>query len=77
MTDCAQEQCPNWGGDGRVCPCALFDIDPPRPLDAFDDDEDDDPHMRRWCSCTVDCPNCPGCDCCNCQIDHEEEDEDA
>jgi hypothetical protein len=20
--------CPNWGGDGRVCPCALFDIEP-------------------------------------------------
>lgn len=25
---CGQEMCPNWGGDGRVCPCALFDIEP-------------------------------------------------
>jgi hypothetical protein len=28
MTTCGQEMCPNWGGDGRVCPCALFDIEP-------------------------------------------------
>lgn len=25
---CKQELCPNWSGDGRVCPCALFDLDP-------------------------------------------------
>ena len=29
MADCAQELCPNWSGDGRVCPCALFDLEPP------------------------------------------------
>lgn len=34
MTDCAQEMCPNWSGDGRVCPCALFDLEPPR-LDPY------------------------------------------
>lgn len=21
------ELCPNWSGDGRVCPCAVFDLD--------------------------------------------------
>lgn len=25
---CKQELCPNWSGDGNVCPCALFDLDP-------------------------------------------------
>lgn len=25
---CAQEMCPNWTGDGRICPCALFDLNP-------------------------------------------------
>lgn len=34
--DCEQELCPNWSGDGRVCPCAIFDL--PRPTD---DDWDD------------------------------------
>jgi hypothetical protein len=29
MTRCAQEMCPNWSGDGDVCPCAIFDL--PRP----------------------------------------------
>jgi hypothetical protein len=28
---CEMELCPNWSGDGRVCPCALFDLDPPEP----------------------------------------------
>jgi len=28
--DCGQEECPNWSGDGNVCPCAIFDI--PRRL---------------------------------------------
>lgn len=23
---CRQEECPNWSGDGNVCPCALFDL---------------------------------------------------
>lgn len=29
---CEMELCPNWSGDGRVCPCVLFDLDPPEPL---------------------------------------------
>lgn len=28
MRGCGEEMCPNWSGDGRVCPCALFDLDP-------------------------------------------------
>ena len=24
---CAQELCENWSGDGRVCPCALMDLE--------------------------------------------------
>lgn len=28
MAECREELCPNWLGDGRVCPCALFDIEP-------------------------------------------------
>jgi len=27
MAECQQEMCPNWSGDGNVCPCALFDLD--------------------------------------------------
>lgn len=30
MPRCQQELCPNWSGDGDVCPCALFDIEIPR-----------------------------------------------
>lgn len=49
---CAQEMCPNWSGDGRVCPCAVFGIEPPRtdpygesyvrsvPPDLDDDEEE-------------------------------------
>jgi hypothetical protein len=29
VANCKQEMCPNWSGDGRVCPCAMFDLDPP------------------------------------------------
>lgn len=29
MSDCRQELCENWSGDGNVCPCALFDLEPP------------------------------------------------
>ena len=31
MTACAQEMCPHWTGDGRVCVCVLLDIEPPCP----------------------------------------------
>jgi len=44
-TDCAHEFCPNWGGDGRVCLCALFDLEPPRidPYgEPYDRREEDD-----------------------------------
>lgn len=27
MADCGQEMCPNWSGDGNVCPCAVFGIE--------------------------------------------------
>lgn len=27
MSDCAQEMCENWSGDGRVCPCVLLDLE--------------------------------------------------
>lgn len=29
---CAEELCPNWSGDGNVCPCALFGLEPPCPM---------------------------------------------
>lgn len=25
---CDQELCPNWGGDGRVCPCVQLGLEP-------------------------------------------------
>ena len=28
MSACEMELCPHWTGDGRVCPCAMFDLDP-------------------------------------------------
>jgi len=29
---CEMESCPNWSGDGEVCPCAVFDLGrPARP----------------------------------------------
>lgn len=28
MSDCYQELCPNWSGDGRVCPCVAMGIEP-------------------------------------------------
>lgn len=28
---CEQELCENWSGDGRVCPCALFGLQPAGP----------------------------------------------
>lgn len=28
---CDQEMCPNWSGDGAVCPCAVFGIERPSP----------------------------------------------
>lgn len=40
MTTCGQEMCPNWGGDGRVCPCALFDLEPDeRPANSSTEEE--------------------------------------
>lgn len=26
--NCRQEMCPNWSGDGNVCPCAVFGLEP-------------------------------------------------
>jgi len=31
--DCGQEMCPNWSGDGNVCPCTLFGIERPTVVD--------------------------------------------
>lgn len=38
VNNCDGELCPNWSGDGWVCPCAVFglerpvfDLDPPEP----------------------------------------------
>jgi hypothetical protein len=31
VSGCEGELCPNWSGDGRVCPCAVFDLEPPTP----------------------------------------------
>lgn len=28
MRQCAAELCRNWTGDGKVCPCAVFGIEP-------------------------------------------------
>lgn len=36
MPRCEQEMCPNWSGDGNVCPCAVFDLERPDP-DVVDD----------------------------------------
>lgn len=51
MRGCDEELCENWSGDGRVCPCALFDL--PRtclPADACSHvPADDDP---------AECENC-------------------
>lgn len=30
MSECKQELCENWGGDGNVCNCSLFGIEPTR-----------------------------------------------
>lgn len=32
---CKQELCPNWSGDGNVCPCAVLDLTPPE--DEYDE----------------------------------------
>lgn len=78
MTACNQEMCPNWGGDGRVCACALLEIEPRILPPYLGGDEDDDPHDG-CTNCPYGCPECPRCDCCACEIDHqwEEENHDA
>jgi hypothetical protein len=55
MSACGQEMCPNWSGDGRVCPCALFGIElcaeceqPITRQPARSDHPGQDP--RTWCS---------------------------
>lgn len=37
---CGQELCPNWSGDGRVCPCAVLDL--PDWDDSDEPDADDE-----------------------------------
>ena len=92
MADCAQELCPNWSGDGRVCPCALLDIEPPR-VDPYGqsytsyvqrgDDRlgEDDPRDGMSSACFYDyCDWCqsPTCGCpCHTQIEEDWGDEHA
>jgi hypothetical protein len=73
MNACKQELCPNWSGDGNVCPCAIFDLDTPDDpygslawADDLDDGADLDP-----------CNHCPhdntdhrgdGCLHCGCAV---------
>lgn len=40
VTGCDQELCPNWSGDGNVCPCAIFDLKPETNDDATADDDE-------------------------------------
>jgi hypothetical protein len=49
---CAQELCENWSGDGRVCPCALLDLEGAerpivRALDTIAAGDGDTP-PQRW-----------------------------
>lgn len=32
---CEAELCPNWSGDGDVCPCAVFDLPRPAAVDEW------------------------------------------
>lgn len=36
MRGCEEELCRNWSGDGRVCPCAVFGLEP----DVVDESEE-------------------------------------
>jgi hypothetical protein len=38
---CAQEMCPNWTGDGRVCACVMLGLEPPTDAGCTDDCPDD------------------------------------
>lgn len=31
MSRCLQELCTHWSGEGDVCPCRLFDMEPNTP----------------------------------------------
>lgn len=37
---CRQELCTHWSGDGDVCPCAVFDMEPNTPEWASWSDQD-------------------------------------
>jgi len=40
VNHCEQELCRNWSGDGNVCPCAVFGIEPDVVReDSWGDDE--------------------------------------
>lgn len=41
MSACEEELCPNWSGDGNVCPCDLFDLEKPCAHDWLDRPESD------------------------------------
>lgn len=39
MSVCGQELCPNWSGDGNVCPCDMLELERPCLHTAFIEDE--------------------------------------
>jgi len=60
MSACDQEMCPNWSGDGDVCPCSLFDLDRPASLDCADcghtmEDHNAPDHGGGCYVCGIDC----------------------
>lgn len=67
---CAQELCENWSGDGRVCPCALLDIEgDDRPIGRWDAGHDDaDPDPCNYCSHDNTDHRGDGCLHCGCDV---------
>lgn len=67
MTNCDQELCENWSGDGNVCPCALFGIERPGAVKHSDHDihglilevgPDGWSGIDEDCDCPPDCGQC-------------------
>jgi hypothetical protein len=64
---CEQELCPNWSGDGNVCPCAIFDL--PRPRSDDDLDLDDGADLDPCNHCPHDNTDHRGDGCLHCGCD--------
>lgn len=77
MNACKQELCPNWSGEGDVCPCAIFDL--PRPFHggqcacddcmSYDLDVDDDSDLDPCNHCPHDNTDHRGDGCLHCGCD--------